>query len=421
MNIAAKFDPKTDTSIPEGGVNVADPSRFQNETILPVMEMLRREDPVHYCADSPYGPYWSVLKYKDIVEVDKTHDVFSSAADLGGIVIDDAITNDPNNDFKAESFISTDQPAHYPQRKAVQPIASSPSLKGMEDLIRERTQMVLNDLPINEDFDWVERVSINLTTMMLATLFDFPFEDRAKLTRWSDVTTAEPGSGIVDTQEERIAELMECLEYFSNLWQQRAGATPKFDFISMLANDPDTKDMINNPQLYLGTLLLLIVGGNDTTRNTMSGSINALSLFPDQFEMLRKDHGLIDDMVAEVIRWQTPLSHMRRTALADYELGGKLIKKGDKVVMWYYSGNHDEEVFENPDRIDIMRPNKRMHMSFGFGIHRCMGLRLAELQLRILWEEILQRWSNIEVVAAPERVNSNFVNGYAKMMVRIKD
>ncbi|MEN8721935.1 MAG: cytochrome P450 [Alphaproteobacteria bacterium] len=407
------------SSIPENGIHVADPDLWAAEKVLPLFEKLRNEDPVHLCKDSPYGPYWSITKYKDIVEVDTTHNIFSSAADLGGIVIDDNLTNDADSTEEAfESFISMDQPRHSSFRKAVQPIAASPSIKAMEDLIRERTCMVLDNLPINEEFDWVEEVSIKLTTMMLATLFDFPFEDRAKLTRWSDVFVAEPGQGIVESQEQRLGEIMECLEYFTKLWNERVNEPPKFDLISMMAHDPDTKNM--TPMQYVGNLALLIVGGNDTTRNTMSATINMMNLFPDQFDMVRKDHSLIDNMVAEVIRWQTPLSHMRRTALQDYELGGKLIKKGDKVVMWYYSGNRDADEFETADKIDIMRPNVRKHVSFGYGIHRCMGLRLAELQLRVLWQEILARWDNIELTAHPERVRSNFVNGYAKMTVKIK-
>lgn len=408
----------TSAAIPANGIHVADPELWGAEQVLPLFKKLRAEDPVHLCKDSPYGPYWSITKYKDIVEVDTTHGIFSSAADLGGIVIDDSLTEAEGGEGAFESFISMDQPRHQTFRKAVQPIAASPSIKSMEDLIRTRTRMVLDSLPVNEEFDWVEHVSINLTTMMLATLFDFPFEDRAKLTRWSDVFTAEPGSGIVENNEQRLGEIMECLEYFTKLWNERVNAEPKFDLVSMLAHDPDTKDM--TPLQYVGNLALLIVGGNDTTRNTMSATINMMNLFPDQFDMVRKDHNLIDNMVAEVIRWQTPLSHMRRTALQDYELGGKLIKKGDKVVMWYYSGNRDEDEFDDADNINILRPNVRKHVSFGYGIHRCMGLRLAELQLRVLWQEILARWDNIEITEHPERLKSNFVNGYTKMMVKIK-
>ena len=268
-----------------------------------------------------------------------------------------------------------------------------------------------------ETFDWVETVSIELTTMMLATLFDFPFEDRRKLTRWSDVTFAipQPG-GIIETVDQRREELLECLQYFQRLKEERL-QNPGHDLVSLMAHGEDTKDL--SPMEYLGNLLLLIVGGNDTTRNTMSGSVYSLNKFPDQFAKLAANPKLIPQMVAEVIRWQTPLAYMRRTANHDIELGGKHIKKGDQILMWYASGNRDDAVFEEPDRLDIERPNARQHLSFGFGVHRCMGNRLAELQLRILWEELLQRFEKIEVQAEPERTFSSFVNGYTHLPVRV--
>jgi len=285
-------------------------------------------------------------------------------------------------------------------------------------LIRERTGQVLDGLPEDEVFDWVDEVSIELTTMMLATLFDFPFEDRRKLTRWSDIVFAipEPG-GVVETQKQKQMELLGCLEYFTRLWEERK-AMPGNDLVSMLVHGEATKDM--PPAAHLGNLLLLIVGGNDTTRNTMSGSVYALNQWPEQYDKLLANPALIPQMVAEVIRWQTPLSYMRRTATRDVEVGGKQIKKDDQVLMWYVSGNRDADVFENADVLDIERPNARQHLSFGFGIHRCMGNRLAELQLRVLWEEILKRCERIEVVGEPQRTFSSFVKGYTHLPVRVK-
>jgi cytochrome P450 len=398
-------------------VNPADPKLFSQEKILPYFKQMRAEQPVHYCKESAYGPFWSVTRYEDIMAVDKNHHQFSSDAHYGGIMIDDDIVGDVNGDFFVQSFIMMDPPEHGPQRKAVTKIVAPTSLHNFENIIRSRTQTLLDSLPVGEEFDWVDTVSIELTTQMLATLFDFPFEDRRKLTRWSDVSVAEADSPIVGSQEQRISELMECLEYFKRLKEARKDGPANLDLVTMLAQDAATADQPDS--VFLGTLMLLIIGGNDTTRNTMSGSINALHQYPEQMDLLREKPELIDNMVSEVVRWQTPLSHMRRTVVEDTMIGNQPVKKGDKVVMWYYSGNRDESIFENADAFDITRSNARNSVSFGFGVHRCLGIRLAELQMRILWQEILARWTKIEIVGDVERVESNFVNGYSKMPVRI--
>ena len=211
--------------------------------------------------------------------------------------------------------------------------------------------------------------------------------------------------------------MMGCAFYFQNLWNERKDGPVGADLISMLAHGESTRDM---PLMeFLGNILLLLVGGNDTTRNSISGGLLALSQHPDQYAKVRADPSLIPNMVPEIIRWQTPVAHMRRTALEDVEFGGKLIKAGDKVAMWYVSGNRDETVIETPDAFVIGRERPRQHLSFGFGIHRCVGNRLAEMQLRIIWEEILKRFPAIEVVEEPVRLKSNFIRGIKRMNVRI--
>jgi cytochrome P450 len=313
-----------------------------------------------------------------------------------------------------------DPPRHDVQRKTIQPIVSGPNLAHLEPIIRERAGQILDELPIGEEFDWVDKVSIELTTMTLATLFDFPWEDRRKLTRWSDVATAPPDSHLFEAGrgvEQRKEELYACLTYFGQLWNERVNAEPRPDLISMLAHGEATRNM--DRMEYLGNLILLIVGGNDTTRNTITGSVLALSQNPDQDLRLRADHGLIPAMVAETVRWQTPLAYMRRTAKRDVELGGKQIRAGDKVAMWYLSGNRDEQVIERPNDYWIERPRVRQHLAFGFGIHRCVGMRLAELQLQIIWEEMLKRFPEIQVTGDPTYVYSSFVHGYERLPVII--
>ena len=400
-------------SMPLDDIDVSQPELFRTDSFWPYFDRLRREAPVHYCRDSMFGPYWSVTKYNDIMDIETNHSVFSSAASLGGITIRDVPT-----DFRRESFIAMDQPRHSAQRKTVAPMFTPTHLDQLAINIRKRSAECLDNLPAGEVFDWVDRVSVELTTQMLAVLFDFPWEDRRKLTRWSDIATTLPGpDGLVATEEDRQVELLECATYFARLWKERVNQPPKSDLLSMMAHNDATRDM--DPKNFLGNLILLIVGGNDTTRNTLSGSIYALSKNPDQYSKLRANPELIDSFVPEVIRWQTPLAHMRRTALADFEFRGKQIRKGDKVVMWYVSGNRDDEIIDRPYEFIIDRVRPRTHISFGFGIHRCVGIRLAELQLKIIWEEILKRFDNIEVVGEPKRVYSSFVKGYETLPVRI--
>ncbi|MEM8497147.1 MAG: cytochrome P450 [Pseudomonadota bacterium] len=392
-------------------INPSNPSLYELEAQWPMFKRLRAEDPVHYCAESNFGPFWSITRFDDIVEVEKNTEVFSS---FPAIVLGD---QDP--DFTVEQFIAMDASKHDDQRKVVTPAVSPQSLTMMEPLIRKRIGHIMDELPIGEPFNWVDRVSIELTTQMLATLFDFPFEDRRKLTFWSDMATASPEIAGDDsaTKEERQEALTECLTVFTGIWNERAQQSPegKYDFITLMAHSEVFKEM--DPMEFLGNLILLIVGGNDTTRNSISGGVLMLNENPAEYEKLKADPSLVPNMVSEIIRFQTPLMHMRRTATQDFEFRGKQIKEGDKVALWYVSGNRDETRIERPDEFLIDRRRARQHISFGFGVHRCMGNRLAEMQLRLVWEEILKRFDRVEVVGKATRLKSNFVRGITDLPV----
>ncbi len=411
MSEPTSADPWT---MPVEEIDVGRPGLFQRGTWGPFFARLRRDDPVHLTPNEVFGPFWSVTKYKDIMRVETNPKVFSSDSAYGGITL-----LDQPAEFRLDNFIAMDPPRHDEQRKVVSPIVGPNNLANMAGIIRERAGRILDGLPRGETFDWVEHVSIELTTQMLATLFDFPFEDRRQLTHWSNVAVANTMApdAIVTSEEERFAELRKMAVAMTGLWNERVNAPPRYDLISMLAHGEATRNM--QPREFMGNLVLLIVGGNDTTRNSISGGLDALMRNPGEYRKLRENSGLIPSMVPEMIRWQSPVLYMRRTATEDVELGGKQIKAGDKVAMWYVSGNRDEEAIDRPDEFIIDRPRPRQHISFGFGIHRCVGNRLAEMQLTILWEEILKRFPVIEPMGEPVRLYSSFVHGITSLPVRI--
>lgn len=396
-------------------MNVADPRLYREDAWRPHFARLRQDDPVHRHADSPYGPYWSVTRYADIMKVELDHGTYSSASELGGIQIADQAKGS-----ELPNFIRMDPPRHTAQRKTVAPIVAPSNLANMAGTIRERTVAVLDGLPRNETFDWVDRVSTELTAMMLATLFDFPWADRRKLTHWSDVAIAnvEDADAVVKSEAERMAELMQMAEIMEALWKKRAALPPRFDLISMMAHAEATQNMPLRE--FIGTFGLLIVGGNDTTRNSMTGGLIAMVENPGEIDRVRADAALLPSLVSEIIRYQTPVIHMRRTATRDTELGGKAIARGDKVVMWYVSGNRDEAAIDEPERFIVGRPKARQHLAFGAGIHRCVGDRLAEMQIRILWEEMLKRDLAIEIAGPPVRLYSNFIRGIRSLPVVIR-
>ncbi|MFW2851780.1 cytochrome P450 [Sphingomonas sp. TX0543] len=386
---------------------------YRDDTWQVPFATLRATAPVHKVENSEYGAYWSVSTYKPIVEVESLPDLYSS--EVGGITLADFIEN---SDVKMPMFIARDRPVHTGQRRTVSPAFTPSEMTRMSADIRRRTEEVLDSLTFGETFDWVDTVSIELTTQMLAILFDFPWEDRRKLTFWSDWAGDIEIVKSEELRQQRLQHMYECGAYFQNLWNQKVGKPQTPDLISMMIHSDAMSHMDHFE--FIGNLILLIVGGNDTTRNTMSALAYGLDKFPDQRARLEADPSLIPNTVSEIIRWQTPLAHMRRTATADTELMGHQIKAGDKLALWYISANRDETVFgDNADQIVVDRENARRHLAFGHGIHRCVGARLAELQVGILLEEMAKRRMRVNVVGEPERVSACFVHGYRKLPVEL--
>jgi len=414
MNMPATVEVPDYRALSLAEIDVSDPRMFQFDYWHGLFARLREDSPVHYQLESPAGPFWSVSRYEDIVAIERDTETFSSEPSIAIL--------DPEPDMILKMFIAMDPPEHDVQRRAVHHVVAPRNLKEFEALIRERTSEVLDSLPENEPFDWVKLVSRDLTTKMLATLFDYPWEERNNLTAWSDMFTNDEritaGEGV--PRDVIIEHMTACLQRFTELWHERKGdGKEAFDLIRMLQADPNTANMVDDPLTYMGNIMLLIVGGNDTTRNSMSGGVVFLNQFPEQMAKVRANPALIPSMVSEIIRFQTPLPHMRRTATRDVEFGGQHIAKGDKVLLWYVSGNYDEAAIERPNDFWIDRPNVRGHLSFGAGIHRCMGNRLAEMQLRVLWEEALKRFKTIELAGPPERTCNLFIRGFTELPVRV--
>lgn len=375
---------------------------------------LRAEAPVHRVEHSDFGAYWSVSAYKPIVEVESLPELYSS--EVGGITIADFLPE--SNDVRMPMFIARDRPVHTAQRRTVAPAFTPSEMTRMSADIRRRTSDILDTLTWNTEFDWVDTVAIELTTQMLAILFDFPWEDRRKLTFWSDWAGDIELAKDEASRGKRLEHMYECGAYFQNLWNQKVDKPQTPDLISMMIHSDAMSEM--DQFEFIGNLILLIVGGNDTTRNTMSGLAYGLDQFPDERAKLEANPSLIPNAVSEIIRWQTPLAHMRRTATQDTELHGQQIKQGDKLALWYISANRDRSVFgEDADKIVVDRANARRHLAFGHGIHRCVGARLAEMQIAILLEEMAKRRMRVNVLAEPTRVAACFVHGYRSMPVEI--
>lgn len=393
-------------------VDVSDARLYVEDRWREPFAELRRTMPVSFRPDSPFGPYWSVVTHDLIREVEARPDLFSSSYEYGGITIQDML-----GDRVFPNFIAMDGERHAAQRSTVQPALKPKEMARRETEIRARTRALFDSLPMGEGFDWVGRVSTELTIGMLAILFDFPWEERMDLRRWSDWASDVRADPTPEYYAEHQAQMMQMLQRFDRLMEEKRGLPPSDDLISRLVH---SEAMSNLPDAErLANIALLIVGGNDTTRNSMSAFAHICHLFPAAYDRLRGEPDLVTTAIQEVIRWQSPVTHMRRTCLVDTELGGQRIRAGDKVVLWYISANRDERVFPDPDVADFAREDAHRHLAFGFGVHRCVGFRLAELQLRALLEEVISRNLRIELAGAPQWAGTPFLHIYDHLPVRI--
>lgn len=388
------------------------PARFQDNTHGPIFTQLRRECPVHFCRESAYGSYWSVTRLEDIVAVEADPAAWSSK--------DNVIIGDVPPDFAAPAFATSDPPEHGRERRAAAPAAGPDRMAALAPLLLRRIEELLDALPLDTPVDWAARVAAPLTAETVALLFDWPREERDLLPYWCEVMTTTPTAGaLVETPAERDAILSDyCARLFEE-WHTRAARSAGRDIIACLAHSPDTATMIDTPQRLVGTVSM-IAGANEAARGALSGGVLAFHRFPDQWRALQNDPSLVARAASEIVRWQSPVLHMRRTAKRDMPLGNATIRAGEKVVLWYCSGNRDEAFFPDGDAFRLDRPNLNRHVGYGFGIHRCFGRHVADLVLQSLWGAILERFSGFEVEAAPLRYRSNFASGYQRMMVRLR-
>ena len=394
-------------------VDVSANALYVDDTWRAPFAQLRAEAPVSWRADSPFGGYWSVTTHALVQAVEVNPEVYSSRWDLGNITIADAVGG---SEFP--NFIAQDAPIHTAQRKVIAPAFSPSQIVKLEAQVRARTAELFAELPRGETFDWVDRVALPLTMGMLCILFDFPMAEWRDLKRWSDYASNVSAENLNEEyRAEFLAQMGQMLARFDRELEARRGLPPSDDLLSRMVHSEAMGNM--DVMERIANIALLIVAGNDTTRNSMSALVEAFDRYPGELERLRADPALIPNAAQEIIRWQSPVTHMRRTALTATELGGQSIAAGDKVVLWYISANRDEAVFEGAERFDVGRTNARRHLGFGHGIHRCVGARLAEVQLAAVIEQIAGLRAAVVPQGPPSRLASPFLHGFTAMPVQI--
>lgn len=400
-------------------VDLKNPDLYADGIPHEVFAKLRREAPVAWNPEDGGRGFWSVTRYEDIVAVSKRPEVFSSDRRHGGHrMFDENIAGvaGVGADKTEAPMISMDPPGHNQYRRMVSPGFAPRRVRQLEDRIRERVVAILDHLKDAGSCDFVTDIAAELPIQMLAELLGVPQEDRAKLFEWSNALIAEDDLEYRPSPEALLKKISAMSEYALGLWRDRL-ERPGDDLISMLVHSRIDGEAMT-PERYIGTFILLVAAGNETTRNSLSGGFLALAEHPAEKRRLIADPSLLDTAAAEIVRWVSPVMHMRRTAIEPVTIGDQSISAGDKVILWYCSGNRDETIFAEPARFDVGR-GEPAHIGFGTGQHFCLGARLAEMQIRTFYEEFLRRYPEAHPCGPVQRMRSNFIVGYKSIPIRL--
>jgi cytochrome P450 len=396
------------------GALISDPATYQQDSWGPLFAKLRREDPVHFVEDSIFGPYWAITLFDDIREIETNYQTFSSDWRRGGIT-----PYDLPPEFAIHGLMNVDPPEQSLHRDVVKVLGLPKAVASFEAQMRTTARDVIARLPREQEFDWVDRVSIEITSTMLAAMMGYPLAEGRQLVHWSDVATCftDDADAPVSSESERSAALEKFAEVMTSSLQEHAQEPAAANLLSLIAHS----DLMGSlqPKDRIDTLYTFLIGGNDTTRNTMTGGLWALWEYPQQHRRLRDTPSLIPSFVQESLRWQTAAMAMRRNIANDTVFRGRPMHKGDKVMLWYLSANRDESAIDRADEFIVDRERPGRHLAFGHGVHRCLGAKFAETQLRVFWEEFFATGTQFEVLAAPDYAYSSTLRTIRHLPVRL--
>ena len=400
--------------------DLKDPGLYEAGVPWEAFATLRREDPVHWNPESDGAGFWAVTRHADIVEVSRQPSVFSSAHENGGHRIfneNEVGLTGAGDSAIGIPFISRDPPLHTRYRKFIMPALSPVRLGDIEARIRARATRLIAAIPLGEPIDLVPTLAAPLPLMTLAELLGVSGDLWPRLYDWTNAFVGEDDPYFRQSPV-ALAETLGYFFAFALYFYAARRAAPTDDIASLLANAEIEGEPVPFRD-FVANLILVLVGGNETTRNSLSHSVAAFSLNSAQWRAIRDDRSLLRTAAPEMVRFASPVMHMRRTAMQDTMIGGRKIAKGDKIVLWYISGNRDESVFAEADRFDVTRRGAQ-HVGFGAGQHVCVGSRLAEMQLRVAFDILAERVTSFEVQAPPRRFRSNFINGLKNLDVILR-